>query len=237
MLYTFIILAVVIVIVAVIAEIYLRRQQPDRTSPQLALAEEKITGFFSKTVEDIKGMGNKIRDRKSSDLSGQFRSWAADGLETDEDLKVWLAALSDKGIEALTEQLATFCSELNLELSWLVRQQLNHKPDLKRAGEEIVIFYCRACWKAVQIQDDIQIFTTLQDIQNNPSDKKYRALSQKLYAELAKRELVSEAPDLFTAPEKVRWGHVAQAIHQVAQTDQNTFDTVFKEVAGLDGSV
>ncbi len=232
---TFIILVVAAITIAVIVEIILRRQQPDKTTA-LASVEEKMTTIFSQVVEEAGEIAGNIRGKKQPDLTEPFRAWATENV-ADEELKIWLTSLSEEGLKALTEQLANFCADLNLELAWLVEEELEQEPELKQAAQEIVIRYCLACRKAVQIQDELNIFKTFQDIVNNLSRKENQVVSQKLLTELHQQDLVPTAtPELLLASNKQRREYVSQTIRQAANTDRQKFNAILQQVVNHNNS-
>ncbi len=147
---TFIILIVVFIAIAVVAEIMLRRQGESKTPSELAAIEKKVTAGVAKVIDEAKGVGGKVWQKKQPDLVVPFKQWVSDNLDEDE-LKTWLISLSDEQLRALTEHLVTFCHDLNLELSWLIQQKLELDPKLKQVVYEMVIAYCSTCQQATQV--------------------------------------------------------------------------------------
>jgi hypothetical protein len=152
----------------------------------------------------------------SAEFAQQFQAWAGNNLQ-DEELRNWLKSLSKEQVRALTEQLAAFCSSLGFELGWLTEQRLTGTPELERSAREIVERYCAACWQATVVQGDLQQFKKLLELVEQPFSRDHKAVTQKIYTELVRREVVpAMSPELSVAPEQERQEHIARSLKDVA---------------------
>jgi len=223
-------LIIVLVVVSLVAVWLDRRWQARQVSPT---EEPAATATWS---DWFKGLGSRFRRNKKAELAQQFQDWAKQSLEKEAGLRNWLTALSPEGIKALTEQLNAFCADLNVSLWWLVEQQLDSDPELKQKVEEIVVSYCRACWNAAQMQQELQVFETYHAFMQNPTHRKYREFSQDLYAKLVEAGLV-ESPrlsEVLLASTKKRQAYITKAIQEVAEKDRQAFNRVLEAVVAAE---
>ncbi len=228
---------VLLVLIAIVVEIRQRRQKEaiEAGGVEVISGEVAEPSFTSRITEGLKGIGDWFGNNKQEALSANFRQWAAESLEQEEGLKAWLASLSDEGVQALSGQLASFSADLNMDLEWLLNGQLEEEPELKQALEEIVVAFCLACWKATQVQDEVEVYTTYQNLEDNPNSRKNRDLTQQLFVTMVNKELVPAAStELFVATDKERHTYMLAAVRDVANKDRATFDSVLKEVIWAD---
>jgi len=232
-------LIVLVAVVAFVSTLLDRRWQARKTASESTEATEtqpgatsRITSRFQGVRERISRVRERISSKKQAELAKQFQAWAAVHLTGEEGLTDWIANLSEDGAQALTEQLATFCSDLNFELSWLIKGDLDADPDLKLVGENMVAAYSSACLKAALAQDDLTAFKTFQTFEKAPTNTKHREFAQELYAKLVEKELVSppSTSEIFLASEKQRLQQAAEAIRQAAEKDREAFNHVLKVV-------
>ena len=213
------------------------RQTATTDDTESADSEATPAKLTARMTDGIKESWDKLRGRSSTELTQQFKTWVDQELKGEKGLKDWVASLSDEGIESLTKQLATFCSDLNLDLAWLVNGDLEVDPDLKKNAQAIVVAYCSACWQAAQAQNDLHAFTIFRTFEQDPSNKKHRQFGQKLYAKLAEENEVSLPPlsELLSATEKEQLERTAQAIQAVAEKDRPALNKAIKAVLAEEG--
>jgi hypothetical protein len=89
---------------------------------------------------------------KNKDLATPLRDWAQTALGNEQPLQTWLVGLPDEGLQALGENIANFCVEMDVELDWLFDPEAEIDANAKAAAEEMVVDYCKICLKAVQKQ-------------------------------------------------------------------------------------
>ena len=227
-------LITLVAVVAVISVILDRQWQARQAAKRSESTEEDKTGpaVTSRITEKFQTVRDRFGGRKQAKLAKQFQAWAAENITDNEGLKDWFDSLSQDGVTALTGQLSSFCSDLNLELSWLIEGQLDGDPDLKQAAENIVVGYCAACRKAYQVQDDLSALVTFEAYKRAPTSRKHREFVQQLYAKLAEDELISVPPvsEVFLAPQKQRLKQAAAAIQEATEKDRPAFNAVLKAV-------
>ena len=96
-------------------------------------------------------------DRRA--LAERFSAWAlADGQLPDGGLRPWIEDLDAVGREALTEQVAGFCTDFEIDLAWLVDGELEAWPALEAHLRSQVTHYCLACKAAVDADADLMRF-------------------------------------------------------------------------------
>ena len=170
--------------------------------------------------------------RKKSDPPAQFRAWVETALGENPALQAWLLSLSEDGFKALTQRVAAFCADLNIQLSWLVERHLDVAPDLRKATQTIVVDYLEVCWQAIRHQDQIALFNRYHKLVANPADSRYRDLRRRLFTRLTADGLAEPLPsyELIMASEIQRQALAAKAIREVADKDWKTFAKIFGEV-------
>ncbi len=233
-------LILIIVTVAIVAFVIERRWQAGKTAETPESGAKMDSDLKSSPKTDtslgskISGGFNNLRDkviRKKPNLSEQFQVWAEENLVKEKGLKNWLNTLSQEESKTFVKQLASFCADRNLKLSWLFEQQLDKDPEIEQAIKNVVVSYCMACWQAAQTKNDFIVFDTFLMISQKPSSKEHRVLQQKLFTELVKQELTPAiSPELFLDSDKERHKHVRQAIYQAAEADRPKFNNVLKQV-------
>jgi|GEM_PF-2938848 hypothetical protein len=89
---------------------------------------------------------------KSVDWTTPMRAWAETSLENEQEIRIWLLALPNDGLQALGEKIAEFCLQMNVDLQWLIDPAKTFDAMRKQSAEEMVVDYCKVCLKAVQNQ-------------------------------------------------------------------------------------
>lgn len=214
----------------------------------IALLVDRITQPGAKKVDPTAAPSGTVEPAKRGFFFGwfsrgsqvnvgqQFQTWAT-GNFSDPALRAWIGILSKEQIAALTEQLSLFCTNLGFELIWLADGQIGKDPALEPAVKEVVESYCRACWRATQVQGDLELLKILMAIETGPFSKEQQALSQKLFAELVKQGMAPPvSPELFVAPEKERQAVMMEAIRTAADTNRTAFNQVLKAVITMEAT-
>lgn len=93
---------------------------------------------------------------ETKDWSGPLKAWVETSLGNEKQLQAWLLALPNEGLQALGEKIAEFCTDMNVDLNWLLNPVAEVDPGAKRAAEEMIVDYCKICFKAVQSQKTSQ---------------------------------------------------------------------------------
>ncbi len=127
--------------------------------PPLAGLKAELKSF----ADDLGGwVGDGVRRLGGAErraLVVRFGYWAVqqDGLG-DAELRAWIADLGADGLAALTDQLARFCADFELDLAWLVDGELADRPSLEVAVRRLATHYCFACKSAVDADEALQQF-------------------------------------------------------------------------------
>ena len=225
-------LIILVAVVAFVSVLLDRRWRTRKAASESTEATETQPGATSRITSQFQGARERISGKKRAEFAKQFQAWAAAHLTGEEGLTDWITNLSEDGAQALTEQLVTFCSDLNFELAWLIEGGLDADSNLKPVVENVVVAYCLACWKAALVQDDLTAFKTFQAFEKAPRNRKHRELAQALYAKLIESELVSppSTSEIFLASEKQRLQQATEMIQQAVEKDRAVFNDVLKAV-------
>jgi hypothetical protein len=191
-----------------------------------------LTGFLNGQDKGLGLQFNESLTESALSLDAQFYRELPESAEL---LKNWLATLDAEEAETFANQVAAFSSSMNLELSWLLDQELNDDPNLKQTFEEAIALYCLANFRAAQVQEELRLFITYRAWRENPSGKGYKELTQELFAKLVDKGLAEPAPtNLFLAPNKRRQKHAESAIREAAAKDKQAFYGLLKEAIAYD---
>jgi len=176
-------------------------------------------------------VGDRLMRRKDPNLPGQFREWIAKTCADDPAVNNWVQGLSQEGLQAFTDHLSVFCSEMGFELAWVVQQQLETQPELAQTFAQVVSHYCRACHQAAATQDDLEVYKTLQAFERNPASRKTQAFGQKLFAKVVEAGLTSVSmPEYLISAPKEQQQYMVRAIREAAKTNHAVFNRLLKEV-------
>lgn len=231
---TFVIVMVFLVTLAMILERFWRKLQADRVANRAHSKEDEPSGTnplaatVSKVTEQLRSLVQPQQQDEA--LVKQFREWVTSDLQTERAMQSWLLALPGPGFAMLTEHIAAFCTEMNFDLQWLVKQQAAVAPELKVAMQGVVIDYCKACQKAVLVQTHAKAFAEYQRLLQNPKGKQEQALSRTLYAALATQGLapMPNPTELIGATEGERHQKALQAIQHAATKDWSQFAQILQ---------
>lgn len=229
-------LVLLLVGVGAVSVIVEERLQARKQRAATARADEGGEATAASSITDrlwseVKGWSDRIMHRTPADLPPRFRAWAVQAAADDRAVKDWLNALSEEGLQAFTEHLGAFCSDMGFELSWLVKQRFDKHPELAQAAERIVLHYCRACLQAALIQEDLEVYKQLLAFEQDPFSRKNRAFGERLFAKVVEEGLVAaRMPEYFLAPPKERQQLAVAAIRQAAAKDSAAFNRAVKEV-------
>lgn len=131
-----------------------------------AMLRSRLAGMANEMQDFATDLGDWVRDgaRRISGadkraLAERFSAWAlADGRLADTGLRDWIEDLDPIGREALTEQVAGFCTDFEIDLAWLVHGELDPWPALEARTRSLVTHYCLACKAAVEADADLVRF-------------------------------------------------------------------------------
>jgi hypothetical protein len=196
-----------------------------------ATAAEAASSMADRLWSEVKGWSDRIMHRTPADFPPRFRAWAVQAAADDRAVKDWFNALSEEGLQAFTEHLVAFCSEMGFELSWLVEQQFDKHPELAQATERIVLHYCRACLQAALTQEDLGVYKQLLAFEQDPFSRKNQAFGERLFDKVVEEGLVAaKMSEYFLAPPKERQQLAVAAIRQAAAKDSAAFNRAVKEI-------
>jgi hypothetical protein len=222
-----------------------RRWRSRQSSADTPAEEASATPLLSRMTDRVAAtlgrmpiMGDRLTRRKDANLPSQFQAWIARSSAEDPSLNQWVQGLSKEALEAFTDHVSAFCSEMGFELSWVVQQRLDTQPDLARAFEKVVLDYCRACREAAAAQDELEVYKALQAFEANPSSRRTQAFGQKLFAKVVEAGLTSVSmSEYLMATPKEQQQQMVRAIREAAKTHSATFNRLLKEVARDPGPV
>lgn len=227
---SYFLIIIVLVGVAILAERELHRRREDTDGEGLAITNQIYDGT-SRLVGAVRETGDKLVTPEYVKLIPDFRQWIADTMDERDTTRRWLLSLSDEGFKALMGQLMLFCYELNFDLAWLLRHELDTQPEVKRVLQEIVIDYCQSCLKAMNIQSQLLDFREYQEMLNQLEQRNRRDLRLRLLNELRDADLAKMAtPDLIWASDRERRQFALESIRYAAEKDREEFDRIWKSV-------
>ena len=209
-------------------------EAPAETESVSAQAVALASRFTDRVTSVVQGgpqaLYNRIARRQPSDLPQRFQAWFANQAGAEAHVQAWIDSLPEDGLEAFTDHLAGFCSQMGFELAWLLEQDLNLYPDVANSATQIVLHYTNACQQAASAQADLKAYTMLKMFEQNPRDRKHQALVQALCAKLTDAGLVAVSmPEYMMATAKEQQQIAIDAINEAASKDHAAFLRIFQE--------
>jgi hypothetical protein len=211
------------------------QRQQERVAKQVSPLPV-ANGQNSTLVDQIKAGWHKRMGWHSEPSADQpqLRTWLLANLADDPNTQQWIAGLTDVEFTALHQQLASFCSSLQIDLTWLGDQALAQDPTLQGAVQAAVLHYVQAQQQASVVQADLQAFKTYLALEQRPYSYEYQPLVQQLYTRLVKAGLTEPArPEALLATEKTRVEHMLRAIQHAAHRDRPAFYRILNTLSAL----
>ncbi|MFZ4828102.1 MAG: hypothetical protein ACOYLB_12185 [Phototrophicaceae bacterium] len=224
----------IVLILLIIAGVYAERQIQlrQRVAPRLHAVRDQFSSVTDQVFENVRSITESGFNSKTTEILAQnFIEWVKVGLNDEPELQLWLLSLSPEGSRALAYQLALFCNDLNIELRWLNDHDLSQNPELESPIKAVVVMYCKACWKATQIQPELNQFRTYMDTLNSLARKENDEVGMQLLNKLADLKLIEPpTPEILLGTERERREYVDASIRKAARTDRKAFDQVLEDV-------
>lgn len=208
-----------------------RRQQAGDATPW--------RDMLNQTGQRLGAWGNQVEETVTRAMTPDavalvpdFKAWVANELKAkdEKDLQKWLQNLPEEALRALVVQLDDYCRERGVSLKWLLEGQLKADPEAHAAVTEAVKTFCRLCFDAVQIQDEVQSFRKYRETLTRFQRGEKQELAQQLLGKLREAKLVEDAPpNIVLGPAEERYGYVIEAIQQAAQRDRERFSRIWQE--------
>lgn len=248
-------LAILVVVVLIERALYLRRQQtraalgategqaeaelgsgPTKANGASALPQALLSQLQS-AFGDVRATTADVMTPDYVKLTPQFKAWIENHLNDHEMLQAWLLSLPDEAFKTLTGQIVFFCTDLNIDFRWLIEGELELDPQTGNTVKQIVVLYCEACLKSVQIQDDLTRFSQYQELLNRFERGEQDDLGRRLLTRLNEEQVIPNiAPAIFLAPAKDRRDYILTTLRTAAQKDREKVLDVWKGVlAGRNG--
>ncbi len=195
-----------------------------------------ILGGYYETPGQILEAAKAITLKKA-DVSLEFRDWVDTDLQENPELRKWVLGLPDEGFAALTQRLAAFCADMNIQLEWLTGRHIDVAPAARQAANTVVVDYLKLCRKALSRQNDVALFATYHKIVANPSDARYRDARRRLFTRLIAENLAQPLPayEMIMASETQRQELAVKAIREAAAKDWTVFTRVLGEASDAGG--
>ncbi|MCB0093295.1 MAG: hypothetical protein KDE54_35645 [Caldilineaceae bacterium] len=169
--------------------------------------------------------------QKKVDTVAQFRAWAAGSLAANREVQQWLDALNDEQIAALSEHMAAFCHDMGFDLAWLLDNQLAQNKGLQQGLTQIVLFYSRASYEAVKLQEEVQIFHIYREYMQNPQSRENRELGEHLFGKLVEQGMSTVSiSEHLAASARTRQRQIVETISACAQEEPQRLHTLLKSV-------
>lgn len=189
---------------------------------------EQFSQLVNKVTDPIKEARSRINSKEEDHSAEQLLAWAEKEPGATM-LSAWLKHIPEEALVVLLGEVSAFCTELDIEISWLLENQLEEEPKLKALVSEIVLNYLSACHKAALSWDDTRAFRVLRELESHlVSDKPF---ARQLYLMLAQNELVEpDSTNLFLGQEKELDRYMKQEILQAREKNKQAFKRVVKEL-------
>lgn len=239
------IVMLLLVTLAGFLERYWRAYQAQRSTAKEGAANqpEGIEGTLQQLAASVAAwvvqMRAKVQPESNNDVQVKvLRAWVTRELNAEKELQSWLLALPEPGFALLTKHIAAFCTEMNFDLNWLAEAQLTVTAELKAAMKAIIVDYCRACKKAIPVQEEARLFTYYRRLLQQPQGRQEQALSRTLYANLTASGVIA-APDaatLINATDVERQQQARTAIQQAATRNWPQFAKVLQATITPNGN-
>lgn len=189
---------------------------------------EQVSQLVNKVTDPIKEARSRMNSKEEDHSAQQLLTW----IEKEPSaaiLTAWLKHLPEEALVALTGSVSAFCSELDIEMSWLLENQLDEEPKLKALVSEIVFNYLSACRKAALSWGDTRTFRVLRELESHlASDKPF---TRQLYLMLVQNKLVQPvSTNLFLGQQEELDRYMKQEILQARETNKPAFKRVLKEL-------
>lgn len=189
---------------------------------------EQFSQLVNKVTDPIKEVRSRINSKEEDHSAQQLLAWVEKEPGA-ASLAAWLKHLPEEALVVLISEVSAFCSELDIEMSWLLENQLDEEPKLKAVVSEIVFNYLSACRKAALSWDDTRTFRVLRELEGHlASDKPFAG---QLYLMLVENKLVKPASsNLFLGQQEELDRYMKQEILQARETNKEAFKRVVKEL-------
>jgi len=131
---------------------------------QLSDASEDVRSFAADLRGWVHSGLSRVTGSERRALAERFTLWleqkADPSLDRDgvEQLRLWVRNLDLQGREALTQQVAEFCEAFEIDLAWIVDEEVTEWAPLNVLLSTTVIRYCLACKAAVDADDQLRQF-------------------------------------------------------------------------------
>lgn len=229
----FLIVLILLIVVGVYAERQIQLRQ--RVAPRLTAVRDQLNSVTDQVLDNVRSITDSgFNSKMAETLAEDFVTWAKVGLHDEPELQLWLLSLSPEGVRALTYQLALFCNDLNIELKWLNDHDLAQNPELESPIKAVVVMYCKACWKATQIQPELNQFRNYMDTLNSLARKENDEVGMQLLNKLSDLKLIDPpSPEILLGTEKERREYIDSSIRKAARTDRKTFEQVLEDVISV----
>lgn len=214
-----------------------------RFQAEIRKIADGLSSLITGTEETQTGTGETTVSSDTTSLAQQFKQWASDVASAEreplfrqlpaatKEFTTWLASLSDEELKHFIQRLGAFCKDSHFQLSWLFDSDVQPDAQTKQALEEAVLLFALSRWQAARVNPSITAFNRFLAWQKNPLSKEHKAMTQKLFAKLVEKGLITEPPaSLLLLSEEERRNYVMQAIQNIAENDKQALLAIFKEV-------
>ncbi len=189
---------------------------------------EQFSQLVNKVTDPIKEARSRMNSKEEDHSAEQLLAWAEEepGAAM---LSAWLKHIPEEALVVLLGEVSAFCTELDIEISWLLENQLEEEPKLKALVSEIVLNYLSSCHKAALSWGDTRTFRVLRELENHlATDKPF---ARQLYLMLAQNKLVEpDSTNLFLGQEEELDRYMKQEILQAREKNRQGFKRVVKEL-------
>lgn len=189
---------------------------------------EQVSQLVNKVTDPIKEARSRMNSKEEDHSAQQLLAWIEKEPGAD-ILTAWLKHLPEEALVVLIGEVSAFCSELDIEMSWLLHNQLDEEPKLKALVSEIVLNYLSSCHKAALSWGDTRTFRVLRELESHLARDK--PFTRQLYLMLVQNKLVQPvSTNLFLGQQEELDRYMQQEILQARETNKPAFKRVLKEL-------
>lgn len=234
--YSWVIVIMMLLILGVVLQRFWGvRHEANDASETASDASDTQAGLAAQVANSLRGrlqgLRNSLTGAKPENVATQFRNWATFAFADDPEIQGWLSTLADEQIAALAEHLSEFCRDMGFELSWLLEGKVDQNPDLMQELAQIVLLYSRASYRAVSIQEEVEIFRIYHRYMQDPKSRPNREMGEHLFGKLVEQGMSDVTiSEHLAASRRMREQQIIETIENAATKQPRKFRSMLKTV-------
>jgi hypothetical protein len=175
---------------------------------------------------DLPTLRNNFGSRR--ELNEQFVAWVG-RMDDMQGSGAWLKALEPKERVMLIREVEAFCKDVGFRLPWLISEQIED-TQLREHLETAVLRYLQSHQAGMVAQEELRVYVALVDLLNNAERRSYRPKTQAVYLQLANSQVIPNVEtNLLFKKDRRRWEYAAEAIAAVSRTDREAVNQAIRQ--------